>query len=124
MYLYIAIAVGGGALLSIVALLSFFPYLINTNTMDYALDVDAFVDNDGTMFIYRVVISNIGRYDITDVSVDYGTYKEFIPIIRAGEKVMLSPNENANKDHVIIDANPNIHIVKEYRSLPKMVKVH
>jgi hypothetical protein len=37
---------------------------------------------------------------------------------------MLSPNENANKDHVIIDANPNIHIVKEYRSLPKMVKVH
>jgi len=123
MYLYIAIAVGG-ALLSIVALLSFFPYLINTNTMDYALDVDAFVDNDGTMFIYRVVISNIGRYDITDVSVDYGTYKEFIPIIRAGEKVMLSPNENANKDHVIIDANPNIHIVKEYRSLPKMVKVH
>jgi len=92
--------------------------------MDYALDVDAFVDNDCTMLIYRVVISNIGRYDITDVSIDYGTYKEFIPIIRVGEKVMLSPNENANKDHVIIDANPNIHIVKEYRSLPKMVKVH
>jgi hypothetical protein len=123
MYLYIAIAVGG-ALLSTVALLSFFPSLINTNTMDYALDVDAFVDNDGTMLIYRVVISNIGRYDITDVSIDYVTYKEFIPIIRVGEKVMLSPNENANKDHVIIDANPNIHIVKEYRSLPKMVKVH
>jgi hypothetical protein len=123
MYLYIAIAVGG-ALLSTVALLSFFPSLINTNTMDYALDVDAFVDNDGTMFIYRVVISNIGRYDITDVSIDYVTYKEFIPIIRVGEKVMLSPNENANKDHVIIDAKPNIHIVKEYRSLPKMVKVH
>jgi hypothetical protein len=123
MYLYIAIAVGG-ALLSTVALLSFFPSLINTNTMDYALDVDAFVDNDGTMLIYRVVISNIGRYDITDVSIDYVTYKEFIPIIRVGEKVMLSPNENANKDHVIIDAKPNIHIVKEYRSLPKMVKAH
>jgi len=123
MYLYIAIAVGG-ALLSTVALLSFFPSLINTNTMDYALDVDAFVDNDGTMLIYRVVISNIGRYDITDVSIDYVTYKEFIPIIRVGEKVMLSPNENAKKDHVIIDAKPNIHIVKEYRSLPKMVKVH
>jgi hypothetical protein len=122
MYLYIAIAVGG-ALLSTVALLSFFPSLINTNTMDYALDVDAFVDNDGTMLIYRVVISNIGRYDITDVSIDYVTYKEFIPIIRVGEKVMLSPNENANKDHVIIDAKSNIHIVKEYRSLPKMVKV-
>ncbi len=121
MYLYIA--VGCGALLSTVALLSILP-LINTNSMDYALDVDAFVDNDGTMFIYRVVISNIGKYDITDVSIDYGTYKEFIPIIRAGEKVILSPNENANKDYVIIDANPNIHIVKEYRSLPKMVKVH
>jgi hypothetical protein len=54
MYLYIAIAVGG-ALLSTVALLSFFPSLINTNTMDYALDVDAFVDNDGTMFIYELL---------------------------------------------------------------------
>ncbi len=118
MYLYILPAIAGALMLMV--------FLINVQLQvnDYALAVDAFVDNDGSTLIYRVVISNVGRYDITDINIDYGTYKEFIPMIRVGEKTILSPKDDANKEYVTISANPNIHIVKEYRSLPKMVKVH
>jgi hypothetical protein len=73
MYLYILPAIAGALMLTV--------FLINIQLQvnDYALAVDAFVDNDGSTLIYRVVINNVGRYDITDISIDYGTYRSSFP---------------------------------------------
>ncbi len=87
---------------------------------EYALQVDAFKDRIDIGEIYRVIITNTGRNDIYNLTVDYGTYKESIPRLKPGESIPVSPKEEANKDYVTVTAEPNIHIVKEYRTAPKM----
>lgn len=93
---------------------------INNTSQEYALEVDAFKDTIDIGEIYRVIITNNGRNDVRNIVVDYGIYKESIPILKPGEKISLSPRDDANKDYVVVDADPDIHIVKEYRSIPKM----
>ncbi|GBC74265.1 MULTISPECIES: hypothetical protein [Candidatus Nitrosocaldus] len=105
-------------------MLAIFLTSIPMASKDYALEVDAFKDNDDMMLMYRVVIVNTGRNDVTNVVVDYGTYKDFIPRIKPGEKIILSPRDDASKEKVTVTAEPSIYIVKEYRNLAKMVKVH
>ncbi|MEM0364985.1 MAG: hypothetical protein QW450_00895 [Candidatus Nitrosocaldus sp.] len=116
--IYVVPAVVGAVMLAI------FLTNIPIASKDYALEVDAFKDNDDMMLMYRVVIVNTGRNDVTNVVVDYGTYKDFIPRIKPGEKVILSPSDYASKEQVTVTAEPGIYIVKEYRNLAKMVKVH
>ncbi|GBC74534.1 hypothetical protein HRbin05_00576 [archaeon HR05] len=113
LYLIVGAGVMGTAMLT--AFLMLMPY----SNQDYALDVDAFKDKIDVMDIYRVIITNTGRNDVTNVVVDYGTYKDFIPRIKPGEKISLSPRDDANKEYVVITAEPSIHIMKEYRSMPK-----
>jgi hypothetical protein len=111
---------GGAGALGAFIIVTMLGMLLHTSSQDYSLEVDAFKDRIDVGEIYRVIIANTGRNDISNITVDYGTYKESIPRLKVGEKVSLSPREDANKDYVTVTAEPNIHIVKEYRSAPKM----
>lgn len=93
-------------------MLAIFLTSIPMASKDYALEVDAFKDNDDMMLMYRVVIVNTGRNDVTN-AVDYGTYKDFISRIKPGEKIILSPRDDASKEKVTVAAEPSIYIVKE-----------
>lgn len=115
MLLYLIAGAGAMGAAMITAFLMLMPY----SSQDYSLEVDAFKDSMGLMEVYRVILTNTGRNDVTDVVVDYGTYKDFIPKIKPGEKLPLSPRDDANKEYVVVTAKPDIHIVKEYRSMPK-----
>ncbi|MEM2922952.1 MAG: hypothetical protein QW560_00880 [Candidatus Nitrosocaldus sp.] len=115
MLLYLIAGAGAMGAAMLTAFLMLMPY----SSQDHALEVDAFKDKIDVMEIYRVILTNTGRNDVTNVVVDYGTYKDFIPRIKPGEKVSLSPRDDASKEYVVVTAEPDIHIMKEYRSMPK-----
>lgn len=96
-----------------------------TPTKDYELSVDALKDEQSLFTTARVVLKNTGRLPLTNVLVDYGSEKEpAIPILKPGETISLFPPESAQLNTVTVSADPNIRIVKPYRSplkLPGMI---
>lgn len=94
-------------------------------TKDYDLSVDALKDEQSLFTNARVVIKNTGRLPLTNVLVDYGSYREpTIDVLQPGEMLTLSPPEGVQLDQVTVTAEPSIVIVQSYRTpwkLPGMI---
>lgn len=94
-------------------------------TQDYALGVDALKDEQSLFTNARVVLTNTGRLDLTNVVVDYGNgATEHVGTIPPGGKAFRSPPEGAPLDSVTVTADNGIKVVQEYRrpiKLPGMI---
>jgi hypothetical protein len=94
-------------------------------TKDYQLSVDALKDEQSLFTNARVIVKNIGKLPLTNVSVDYGNKTEpLIDILQPGEARTLSPPDDVPLNKVTVTAQPNIKIVQFYRTpwkLPGMI---
>ena len=94
-------------------------------TKDYDLSVDAMKDEQSLFTTARVVLKNTGKLPLTNVLVDYGSEKEPpIEVLQSGESRSMFPPEGVQLDSVKVTADPNISIVREYRTpikLPGMI---
>jgi len=115
MQLYLIGAMAGGA-----AILVAFVSLLQFSTEEYALDVDAFKDQASLMQYSRVILTNIGRSTVTNIVIDFGSYKDTLPKLLPGEKWLVSPREGTNLDYVTVTADNGINIIKQFRTMPKV----
>ena len=107
------IAAGG------VAILVMFLSLQQYSSEEYALDVDAFRDQADVIGFSRVILTNIGHSTLTNIVVDFGDHRETLPKLTPGQKIMVSPKDGTQPDHVTVTADNGIHITKQFRSAPK-----
>ena len=114
MQLYIIGGIAGGA-----ALIAMFLSLLQYSTQEYALNVDAFKDQADVIGFTRVILTNTGHSPVTNIVVDFGNYKETLPKLTPGEKVVVSPRGATQVDHVTVTADNGINITKEFRTAPK-----
>ncbi len=115
MQLYIIGGIAGGIAIVIMAL-----SLVQYSNEEYALDVDAFKDQSDLMGFVRVILTNTGRSPLTNIIIDFGDYKEVIPNLPSGEKMIISPRVDTQVDHVVVTADNGITIKKQFRTAPKM----
>ena len=117
MQLYSMAGIGAAAVG--VAILAMFLSLQQYSTEEYALDVDAFTDQADLIGFSRVILTNIGHSTLTNIVVDFGDHRETLPKLTPGQKVLVSPKDGTQPDHVTVTADNGIHITKQFRSAPK-----
>lgn len=87
----------------------------------YALEVDAIRDPSDLASFYRIVLVNKGSEELTNITIDFGSYKQSIPKLMPNEKIVISPKQEVTRDYVIITSDEGIFIEKRFRiptSLP------
>jgi len=87
---------------------------------DYVLEVDAMREDQSLFKITRIILTNAGKEQITNMTVFYGLKNETIQTINPGEKISLSPPEGSNLNVVRIIADNGINITAGYRTPIKM----
>ena len=87
---------------------------------DYVLDVDAMREDQSLFTNTRIILTNAGKEQITNMTVFYGVKNETIQTINPGEKISLSPPEGSNLNVVRIIADNGINITAGYRTPIKM----
>ena len=64
----------------------------------------------------RVMIQNTGDQSLTNLTIDYGDGdKDFIPTLKAGKTIILSPPDGNSLQFVRVTADGDIDIYKAYR---------
>jgi len=118
MQLY-TIAGTAGAAAGGIAILVMFLSLQQYSSEEYALDVDAFRDQADLIGFSRVILTNTGHSTLTNIVIDFGDHRETLLKLTPGQKIMVSPKDGTQPDHVTVTADNGIHITKEFRSAPK-----
>ncbi|WP_337861960.1 hypothetical protein [Nitrososphaera sp.] len=94
-------------------------------TSDYSLNVDALKDEQSLFTNARVVLTNTGRQELTNIVIDYGaSQQEKVGSLAPGEKAFRSPPEGSPLDSVTVTADHGIKVVQQYRKpikLPGMI---
>lgn len=86
----------------------------------YAIDVDPFKDPQGLFTTARVTIHNTGRAPLTNVIVDYEGHTDKIPVLKPGEKLIMSPPSGNALKQVTVTCDEGLHVTKPYRTPTKM----
>ena len=110
----IGCCVGGTAALIILVISMAFP--VSTTTSEHSILVDPTKEKQSLFLLARVTIQNTGNQPITNITVDYGDGdKDFIPILKSGQTLILSPPGGNSLQFVRIIADGNIDVYKAYR---------
>jgi hypothetical protein len=110
----IGCGVGGTAALIILVISMAFP--VSTTTSEHSILVDPTKEKQSLFLLARVTIQNTGNQPITNITVDYGDGdKDFIPILKSGQTLILSPPGGNSLQFVRIIADGNIDVYKAYR---------
>jgi hypothetical protein len=121
MRLMVIMAAGLGTVSAIMVGLFLFSTIPTEN---YSLDVDPMKDEQSLFINARVVLTNTGKFPLTNLLVDYGSTTESVSRLDPGQKVSLSPPSGSNLDKVIVSTNEGLNMTKEYRKplkLPGMI---
>lgn len=110
---YIYIGAGAGAVAIVILILM-------TSSSNEVLEVDAFRDQADVVGFYRVMLKNNSGKDITNIVVDFGDHQVKVPRLAAKQSIIVSPTEEVTSNYVIVRADPDILIEKEFRNAPKM----
>ena len=113
---------GGVATVAIVVTM----LIIQGPTEEYAIFLDPFKDKQSLVTDTHVTVQNIGKESLTNVKVDYGgsSKPDVIPVLKPGEKVILSPSEGSDLQEVTVTTDQGVHVTKPYRtpiSMPGMM---
>lgn len=121
MRLMVIMAAGLGTVIAIMVGLLLFSTI---PTQNYSLDVDPMKDEQSLFINARVVLTNTGKFPLTNLLVDYGSTTESVSRLDPGQKVSLSPPSGSNLDNVVVSTNEGLNVTKDYRKplkLPGMI---
>ena len=106
--------IGGAAAVIILVVTMAFPG--STVTTDNSIMVDPTKEKQSLFVLARVTLQNTGGQPLTNITVDYGDGdKDFIPTLKPGKTIILSPPEGNSLQFVRVTADGGIDVYKAYR---------
>ena len=110
----IGCGIGGAAAIIILVVTMAFPG--STTTSDSSILVDPTKEKQSLFTLARVMIQNTGNHPLTNITIDYGGGdKDFIPTLKSGKTIILSPPDGNSLQFVRVTADGGIDIYKAYR---------
>jgi len=110
----IGCGIGGAAAIIILVVTMAFPG--STTTSDSSILVDPTKEKQKLFILARVMIQNTGNHPLTNITIDYGGGdKDFIPTLKSGKTIILSPPNDNSLQFVRVTADGGIDIYKAYR---------
>ena len=106
--------IGGAAAIIILVVTMAFPG--STTTSDSSILVDPTKEKQSLFILARVMIQNTGNHPLTNITIDYGGGdKDFIPTLKSGKTILLSPPDGNSLQFVRVTADGGIDVYKAYR---------
>ena len=106
--------IGGAAAIIILVVTMAFPG--STTTSDSSILVDPTKEKQKLFILARVMIQNTGNQSLTNITIDYGDGdKDFIPTLKPGKTIILSPPDGNSLQFVRVTADGGIDVYKAYR---------
>ena len=106
--------IGGAAAVIILVITMAFPG--STVTSDNSILVDPTKEKQSLFVLARVMIQNTGNQPLTNITIDYGDGdKDFIPILKPGKTMILSPPDGNSLQFVRVTADGDVDVYKAYR---------
>ena len=106
--------IGGAAAIIILVVTMAFPG--STTTSDSSILVDPTKEKQSLFILARVMIQNTGNHPLTNITIDYGGGdKDFIPTLKSGKTIILSPPNDNSLQFVRVTADGGIDVYKAYR---------
>ena len=106
--------IGGATVIIILVVTMAFPG--STTTSDSSILVDPTKEQQSLFILARVMIQNTGDHPLTNITIDYGDGdKDFIPTLKSGKTMLLSPPDGNSLQFVRVTADGGIDIYKAYR---------
>ena len=106
--------IGGAAVIIILVVTMAFP--VSTTTSDSSILVDPTKEQQSLFILARVMIQNTGNHPLTNITIDYGGGdKDFIPTLKSGKTIILSPPDGNSLQFVRVTADGGIDVYKAYR---------
>ena len=110
----IGCGIGGATAIIILVVTMAFPG--STTTSDSSILVDPTKEKQSLFILARVMIQNTGNNPLTNITIDYGGGdKDFIPTLKSGKTIILSPPDGNSLQFVRVTADGGIDIYKAYR---------
>jgi len=110
----IGCGIGGAATIIILVISMAFPSSITID--DNSIMVDPTKEKQSLFLLARVMIQNTGDQSLTNLTIDYGDGdKDFIPTLKPGKTIILSPPDGNSLQFVRVTADGGIDIYKAYR---------
>ena len=110
----IGCGIGGAASVFILVITMAFPG--PTTTSDYSILVDPTKEKQSLFVLARVTVQNTGSQSLTNITIYYGDGdKDFIPTLKPGMTIILSPPEENSLQFVRVTADGGIDVYKAYR---------
>ena len=110
----IGCGIGGAAAIIILVVTMAFPGSITTS--DSSILVDPTKEKQSLFILARVMIQNTGNNPLTNITIDYGGGdKDFIPTLKSGKTIILSPPDGNSLQFVRVTADGGIDVYKAYR---------
>ena len=112
----ILIGCGIGGTIAVIILVITMAFPGSTVTSDNSILVDPTKEKQSLFVIARVMIQNTGNQPLTNITIDYGDGdKDFIPILKPGKTIILSPPDGNSLQFVRVTADDNVDVYKAYR---------
>ena len=106
--------IGGAAVIIILVVTMAFPG--STTTSDSSILVDPTKEKQKLFILARVMIQNTGNHPLTNITIYYGGGdKDFIPTLKSGKTIILSPPDGNSLQFVRVTADGGIDVYKAYR---------
>jgi hypothetical protein len=106
--------IGGATVIIILVVTMAFPG--PTTTSDSSILVDPTKEQQSLFILARVMIQNTGDHPLTNITIDYGDGdKDFIPTLKSGKTILLSPPDGNSLQFVRVTADGGIDVYKAYR---------
>ena len=106
--------IGGATVIIILVVTMAFPG--STTTSDSSILVDPTKEKQSLFILARVMIQNTGNHPLTNITIDYGGGdKDFIPTLKSGKTIILSPPDSNSLQFVRVTADGGIDVYKAYR---------
>jgi len=110
----IGCGIGGATTIIILVIGMAFPSSITIG--DNSIMVDPTKEKQSLFVLARVMIQNTGDQSLTNLTIDYGDGdKDFIPTLKPGKTIILSPPDGNSLQFVRVTADGGIDIYKAYR---------
>jgi len=112
----VLIGCGIGSAAAIIILVVTIAFPGSTTSSDSSILVDPTKEKQNLFILARVMIQNTGNHPLTNITIDYGGGdKDFIPTLKSGKTIILSPPDGNSLQFVRVTADGGIDVYKAYR---------